>query len=106
MKIKRGDECALAGARAARRAGGGRGRRGHGGVLPGEAAAEALSGRGGVQRLRGGFPAAADAGGDLRPAADTALPLDVRVKFVNGDVLGSTHMGAVAVYDAISEVVL
>ena len=40
----------------------------------------------------------------LPPGA--ALPLDVRVKFAGGEVLGSARMGAVAVCDAISGEVL
>ena len=40
----------------------------------------------------------------LPPGA--ALPLDVRVKFTGGDVLGCVRMGAVAVCDAISGEVL
>lgn len=38
--------------------------------------------------------------------ANTALPLDVRVKFTTGEVLGSTRMGAVAVCGTISEEIL
>lgn len=106
LKIKRGDECALA-VRV---------------LLGGQEVAvddvdtaEFCLGR----RLRKLYPGEAEysasEGAFLLPLTqeetfslppDTALPLDVRVKFVNGDVLGSTHMGAVVVYDAISEVVL
>lgn len=37
---------------------------------------------------------------------NSAVPLDVRVRFINGDVMGSRAMKYITVYDAISEVVI
>ncbi len=106
LKIKRGDECALA-VRV---------------VLDGQAigtedvdTAEFCLGRALRKLYPGEVEYSASEGAFLLPLtqeetfalpADTALPLDVRVKFTDGDVLGSTRMGAVAVYDSISEVIL
>lgn len=106
LKIKRGDECALA-VRV---------------LLGGQEVAvddvdtaEFCLGR----RLRKLYPGEAEysasEGAFLLPLTQeetfalppgAALPLDVRVKFTGGDVLGCVRMGAVAVCDAISGEVL